>query len=244
MKESKLPWRIHRKRGQSLVEFALMAPLLLLILSGLFEFGFMFNHYLAVLDAARNASRFSSDSWYDMRDGDTICTSTQDFYRQAACLAVQELASQHPTISLCLKGHPVTADCPGDYASQDDVIVSVFSVLRNSAAPASAVITRFPDDIACTESGWSYASDLMGQNQCVDRTGLHASHFSSADIQARLRSGAPSTGFVLVEINNNYNMVLGLDWISQFIGDADGQIQLYIYALWPLVSAEPTSTPK
>jgi hypothetical protein len=242
MKESKLPWRIRRSRGQSLVELALMAPILLLILSGLFEFGFLFNHYLAVLDAARNSSRFASDSWYDTWDEDKSCGSTKDFYRQAACLAVFELASEHPTIDLCLPPGKGTPDCPtGGWATYDDVIVSVFSVLRVGSAPGDAVITRFPDD-GCAGYGWSMAADMQGSDQCVaaDRTGLHASRFSIADIQGRLVSGGPNTGFVLVEINNNYNQVLGLPWFTQFVGDP---VPLYIYALWPLVSAEPTPTP-
>ncbi len=66
MKDSKAIWSRKRARGQSIVEFALMAPILLIILSGLFEFGFLFTYYLAVLDSARNAARFSSDSLYDI----------------------------------------------------------------------------------------------------------------------------------------------------------------------------------
>jgi hypothetical protein len=243
MKESKFPWRNHHHRAQSLTEFALMLPILLILLSGLFEFGFLFNHYLAVLDAARNASRFSSDNWFQEDDSISDCTATKDFYRQAACLAVLELATQHPTIRLCIKGHPVTAECPGTWDAQDDVIVSVFSVLRNNGFAVDAVLTRFNDE-ACPELGWSYAADLEGRAQCAPRTGLHASHFSTADIKAKLIDGAPNTGFVLVEINNNYTPVLGLPWFTDIIGDPEKKIKLYIYALWPLVSAEPTSTPK
>ena len=226
-----------------MVEFALMAPILLIILSGLFEFGFIFNHYLAVLDAARNSSRFSSDNWYDIRDLDHSCTDTVDFYRQAACLAVLELSSEHPSINLCLPPGKGTADCPsGDWDKYDDIIISVFSVLRNSPLPSAAVIKRFPTEDGCPQYGWSYAADMdPSHNQCDERTGLHASQFTTADIKADLQINAPSTGFVLVEINNNYNHVLGLPWFTQFVGDP---VKLYIYALWPLVSAEPTSTPK
>lgn len=219
-----------------------MAPILLIILSGLFEFGFIFNHYLAVLDAARNSSRFSSDNWFNIRDVNPKCSDpggTKDFYRQAACLAVIELEGQHPTIELCLPPGKGTDDCPtGVWEKYDDIIVSVFSVWRDGGSP---VITRFPAENGCPEYGWSYAADLDSKYQCDDRTGLHASQFSDADIIAKLETVAPNTGFVLVEINNNYNHVLGLPWFTQFIGDP---IKLYVYALWPLVSAEPTSTPK
>ncbi|MBN2086436.1 MAG: pilus assembly protein [Anaerolineales bacterium] len=242
MKESKFFWRNRRARGQSIVEFALMAPILLILLSGLFEFGFIFNSYLAVLDSARNAARFSSDNQYDMRDADPDCdishdgSVTRDFYRQAACEAVGNLAAEQPTITLCLKG-VVQRRCDGNTWSQmDDVIISVFSVLR--LEPTGAQIVRFPDT-GCAESGWSYAADLAGRSQCSERTGLHASQFTSAEIAALLDDGAPNTGFVLVEINYHYNHVLGLPWFTQFVADP---IPFHLYSLWPQVSAEPTST--
>jgi hypothetical protein len=218
-----------------------MAPILLIILSGLFEFGFIFNHYLAVLDAARNSSRFSSDNLYYMSDMIQDCTDTEDFYRQAACMAMIELATEHPSINLCLPPGKGTDDCPtGDWDKYDDIIVSVFSVLRDSPLPADAVIKRFPDN-TCPQLGWSFAADMALRPQCDPRTDLHASRFSIADIKLKLKDGAPSTGFVLVEINNQYNHVLGLPWFTEFVDDP---LKLYIYALWPLTSAEPTSTPK
>jgi len=48
-------------RGQSLVEFSLMLPVLLIMLSGLVEFGFLLNTYLDVIDAAREAARFAAN---------------------------------------------------------------------------------------------------------------------------------------------------------------------------------------
>jgi len=48
-------WR--REDGQSLVEFALMLPVLLLILTGILKFGLMFNHYITLTDAVRSGAR-------------------------------------------------------------------------------------------------------------------------------------------------------------------------------------------
>jgi hypothetical protein len=239
MKESKSPWRGRRTRGQSIVEFALMAPILLILLSGLFEFGFMFNGYLAVLDGARNAARFSSDNQYDIRDGNTDCSATRDFYRQAACEAVNNLAAEQPTMTLCLPG-VVQKHCDGvTWDQMDDIIVSVFSVLR--LEPTGAEIVRFPQEGSCPEQGWSYAADMSGRSQCDARTGLHLSHFTSAKIISLLNDDAPNTGFVLVEINFNYNHMLSLPWFTQFVSDP---LPFSVYSLWPQVSAEPTSTPK
>jgi Flp pilus assembly protein TadG len=43
--------------GQALVEFALVAPLVLLLLFGVIQFGIAFNHSISVADAARAGSR-------------------------------------------------------------------------------------------------------------------------------------------------------------------------------------------
>ncbi|OJV66642.1 MAG: hypothetical protein BGO41_04255 [Clostridiales bacterium 38-18] len=47
-------------KGQSLVEFALVMPLLMLILIGIIEFGFMFSGYLTLTNASREAARVIS----------------------------------------------------------------------------------------------------------------------------------------------------------------------------------------
>lgn len=48
---------LKNKRGQTLVELALILPLLLLILMGIFEFGRVFNAYLITSHAAREGAR-------------------------------------------------------------------------------------------------------------------------------------------------------------------------------------------
>lgn len=45
------------KKGQSLVETALVLPILLLILTGIIDFGIMFNNYLLIGNAAREGAR-------------------------------------------------------------------------------------------------------------------------------------------------------------------------------------------
>ncbi|HSD32848.1 MAG TPA: TadE family protein [Gemmatimonadales bacterium] len=50
--------RLHQDtRGQAMVEFALVLPLLLILLIGVFEFGRAWNVYHAVTDAARLGAR-------------------------------------------------------------------------------------------------------------------------------------------------------------------------------------------
>ena len=51
-----------RSRGQALVEFALSAILLSLILSGAVEFGFIFGHKVELNNAARAGARWAADN--------------------------------------------------------------------------------------------------------------------------------------------------------------------------------------
>jgi Flp pilus assembly protein TadG len=48
---------IKDERGQTMTEFTLVAPVLLLILFGIIQFGIIFNNYVTLTDAARAASR-------------------------------------------------------------------------------------------------------------------------------------------------------------------------------------------
>lgn len=46
-----------RRKGQSIVEFAILVPILLLVLIAIIEFGLMFNSYLILQTSARDAAR-------------------------------------------------------------------------------------------------------------------------------------------------------------------------------------------
>ena len=48
-------WR--SERGAELIEFAIVAPILMLLLAGIFDFGMMFRTYEAVTNAAREGAR-------------------------------------------------------------------------------------------------------------------------------------------------------------------------------------------
>jgi len=49
--------KLRGEQGQATVEFALVAPFLLLILFAIIQFGITFNHYLNLTDAVRAAAR-------------------------------------------------------------------------------------------------------------------------------------------------------------------------------------------
>lgn len=46
-----------KKKGQALIEFAILLPILLLIIMGIAEFGIMLNSYLTIQNASREGAR-------------------------------------------------------------------------------------------------------------------------------------------------------------------------------------------
>jgi len=48
---------IRNERGQTMTEFALVLPILIVLLLGIAQFGIVFNNYVTLTDAARTASR-------------------------------------------------------------------------------------------------------------------------------------------------------------------------------------------
>jgi Flp pilus assembly protein TadG len=56
------PKRLRDSDGQTLVEFALVLPLLAVLLFGVIQFGIVFNHYLDLTDAVRAGARMAAVS--------------------------------------------------------------------------------------------------------------------------------------------------------------------------------------
>jgi len=59
--ESRMAKKARRKeRGQSLIEFALTAPMLIVLLLGLVEMGHAFNSYMTIVAASRDSARMAA----------------------------------------------------------------------------------------------------------------------------------------------------------------------------------------
>jgi hypothetical protein len=173
-----------------MVEFLIMLPILLIMISGLIEFGFLLNYYLDLIDGARDGARLGANADPLMIDDYNPTCSTSYFYRMVGCLVVENLEPQ------------VTVDL-----DRDDIVISAFSV-------AGGVVTaRFPD-----ADGWPYSVDQCALPECLVPS-ARPSGFSSADVQAMLDPAAPNTGVVLVEVFWNYDMILALPWITAFVED-------------------------
>jgi Flp pilus assembly protein TadG len=58
----KLTKRLRSSEGQTMVEFALVLPMLAFLLFGIIQFGIVFNHYLDLTDAVRAGARVAAVS--------------------------------------------------------------------------------------------------------------------------------------------------------------------------------------
>lgn len=81
------------EKGQSLVEFALVIPLLLLILMAIIEFGFLFNSYLVISNASREGARLASlgGSDYSVEERVKLVSSNLDELNLTVTISPNEL---------------------------------------------------------------------------------------------------------------------------------------------------------
>jgi len=67
----------HRQRGAALVEFALIAPVLVLIVAGIFEFGLAFRDSMTLSNALRSGARVGSNAGRERAADYTILKSIE-----------------------------------------------------------------------------------------------------------------------------------------------------------------------
>jgi hypothetical protein len=119
--------KTRKTKGQSLVEITLTFPLLLIMLSGLVEFGFMLNYYLSLTDATRETARFFSNfDPFDEFGNDDL----NGFYAPAADFLLNNLEPANSADT----SRKIALDI-----TTDDVVISVFSVSNGT------ISRRFPN---------------------------------------------------------------------------------------------------
>jgi hypothetical protein len=229
---TKRPWFRRRRgkgRGQSLVEFTVLLPVLLIMISGLIEFGIMLNYYLDLIDAAREAARWASnaDPIRDPNTGDYIDPNNA-FYTNVQTLTKESLLAASDNRIDWIDHDPDPMDDDDDSCivtinGGNDIVISAFGIRNNGGSPV--VDRRFPESYG--ESGVSLCNNRV-------------SEFTSAEIQARLDPAAPTSGLVMVEVFYDYHMVLALPWITAFVPNP---IPLHAYTIMPNANVEPTPTP-
>ena len=193
------------QRGQSFVELALVLSLLIFMLAGVVEFGYLLNQYITLVEGTRETARVLSPQKFFDENG----LPNEDLFVNGAAhlggglyvLNGENLVVAPESSSIW----PITLD-----ETMDDIVISIFSI-----DDESDLLIRYPDD-----NGYS-------------RFGHETSRFSNADIKAKLVSGAPKTGAVLVEVFYHYHQILNL------LEGSTGPISVHAYSILPLSGAEP-----
>ncbi len=89
------------ERGQATVEFALVLPILLLLISGILNFGWVFGNQLLAQNAAREATRYTAIHYYD--------SSTDDDRTVAADIVTSRAPTiGSPVVTLSVTGDTIT----------------------------------------------------------------------------------------------------------------------------------------
>jgi hypothetical protein len=216
-------------RGQSFIELMLVTVILVFMLAGVVEFGYLLNSYLKILDGTREGARFSSVSdpyAYALDENgkrtEWIVGSNEVFYIRT----IQEMIRVISPI--VLNGN-----------RGDDIVISIFSVTGN---PPPVIVDRWPQGYI---TGWSLCSHYSlfeGIINFSDWNGCSAqsTNFADNEILALMDPYAPPSGVLLVELFYHYPQILKLPVFSDAIPDP---IPVYTYSVMPIAKAEPTEIP-
>ena len=124
------PADLKSQKGQSFVELSLVVIFLMIFVAGLVEFGFMLNNYLNLVDASREAVRYSANFDPFVIDGEGNKELDFQFFEDTITLTREVLA-------------PVELDA----SRGDDIVVSFFSI-------GDGIYERYPND-----QGWATNSN-------------------------------------------------------------------------------------
>ncbi len=117
--------------GQSLVEFALVLPLLVILLMGIFEFGRIFSSYVVITNAAREGARSVV-----VGRGDTQVSA--DIVNMAGALDVGNVTVRiNPAGESRVRGSSVTVEVAGEL----EIISPIIGNIMPNPFPVMAVST-------------------------------------------------------------------------------------------------------
>jgi Flp pilus assembly protein TadG len=205
---------IRKEKAQSFVEVAIFFPVLLIMLSGLVEFGFLLNQYLNLMDGPREAARAAA----------AVKGVNSALYVNAAREAITAIKPE----GICYK--------------TDDIYVSVYGLTCSGISCTANFVGQNHCTADGTCIADMKASLPSGEEaQCAARTPIsHSSQFNVTKIQTLVNGGAAisdfNSGVVVVELFYNYNQFLKLPWITVFVPDP---LPISSYTMMPLPAAAP-----
>ncbi len=154
-----------RHRGVELVEFALLAPVLLLIVFGVIEFGFVFNDHLELRSGSREGARLAA---VDNGCANSQCTTTPQAQLDALISATRAKANGlagQASIRVSVNCSNA-GGCPVSVVGTDTVMVCVNYTVRSVTgllaplvdnyvlrASATMRLEQVPSYVAGTDAG-------------------------------------------------------------------------------------------
>lgn len=198
-------------KAQSMVEFAITLPVLILILTGLVEFGFMLNTYLSLQDAARTAARRYSGVVPFNDDG----SDNPAFYSGTA---------EYVTELLAPAGDPDSRQIVMD-STRDNVLVSLVGVDVDDDTGSITDIVRY--------SGAEYYKHFGDTDP--------PSVYTDAAISDMVTAGGATpadAGLLIVEVYYGYEGTLNLPWTQPFFSPGNPSM-MYISVVMPTIYVKP-----
>jgi hypothetical protein len=244
-----------QQEGQSLLEFAILVPILILILLGAAELTLFIGAYMNLVDLTREAARFASvrdpfKVYVDQNCGprnpsDPLYPSSYNnsLYYDTACVFSPIQGSSSCTDASFCNGFNSTLFFKSD---QDDILVSVFTVTNNAVTDewgAGVGPNNGPwvwsdnDGDAAHSDNWKRSCDGTNPNETPNP------YFTNARMNAYMTSAnAPiaAKGFVVVEAYYCYHQVMKVPIVGLLFPDP---MKLHVYTIMPLPVASPTATP-
>ena len=230
-------------KAQSFVEFALVIPVLILVLMGVVELTLYIGTYINLVDLTREAARFASvRDPFDLasQSAKTSCNDTVNFnfYFDTACIFSQLKGSPSCAYAAFCNGFNSTVPLK---TNEDDILISVYTVSGNILTnqwPAPDGVWVWSDNDPDTAHNDNWRRDCDRQAT----PGAATPFLSKADVEAYMRSGAvQSKGFVVVEVYYCYHQALNAPVLSQLLPNP---VTMHTYTIMPLPAAAPTPTPK
>lgn len=127
---------MNRQRGQSAVEFALMAPIVFMMIFGMIWGGIMFMEYLHYSNAVRTAARVIAVTDADKRE--SAITTQANFLREAY--------EKEISVRLYKPYVNITLDPEGD--NPVDAVVNVTFVMEDATYNSLPNILKSPSDVS------------------------------------------------------------------------------------------------
>jgi hypothetical protein len=229
----RIPHKIKKKtRAQSMVEFAVTLPILIALLLGMVEFGFMLNTYLSLLDATRYAARQFSNS-NPLKLVGTTKVYDENFDNNVAKAVIDNL---DPYL-IDPEARRIILD-----PTMDDILIHVLSVNVNT--------NTNPDTISTVTA---LTTDLGNPVPFISSYGnfaaLGGTHYTETVVRNSMSANGAqpvSAGILIVELYYSYEGTLSISTEFMELFATNKHVMLYSSTIMPLVSvrpALPTPTP-